>query len=124
LLLVQKINSLHSRNGSALSASLGNKVQAPKVAHLMAVFLILCAAARNLRFCTNDPLTSESKITYKNCENVVGFGSHKPKRKTLHADRFRDPGVQRWPIHRIINELQEEVQETCIYYRIGLYVRD
>jgi hypothetical protein len=29
------------------------------------------------------------KGTFRNCENVVGFGSHKPKRRTLHAGHLR-----------------------------------
>jgi hypothetical protein len=71
-------------------------------------FLILCTATRILKFCTNDLYISENKGTYRNCEYVVGFGSHKPKRRTLHADHIRDPRVQRWPTHRIIKELQEK----------------
>jgi hypothetical protein len=57
---------------------------------------------------------------HRNCENAVGFGSHKPKRTTLHAGHLRGPRVQRWPTHRIINELQEKVYETCIHYKMYL----
>jgi hypothetical protein len=53
-----------------------------------------------MKFCTND-LTSENKEIYSICENVVGFGSNKPKQRTLHAGHLRDPRVQRWPTHRI-----------------------
>jgi hypothetical protein len=46
-------------------------------------------------------------MTHRNCENVVGFGSHKPKLKTLLAGHLRDPRVQRWPT----DEFQEEVKK-------------
>jgi hypothetical protein len=57
------------------------------------------------------PYTSENKGTYRNCENVVGFGRHKPKWKIVHSGHLIDPIVEKWPTHRIIKNSNKKFRK-------------